>query len=114
MGWKIYACGFALLLFSSWIQLPFADLRVMDVIDIPVSLIGVAGLLAYAFRRRLLKPDFWRAWLIAQIVWDLSYNLTSPNDDTGRVISVMIIALPLYLAVFLYGFRSESLWAGSE
>jgi hypothetical protein len=113
MGWKIYAFAFALLLISSWIQLPFAALRLTDVVDIPVTLIGLAGLVAFAFRRRLLIPWFWKVWLVAQILWDIGYNVTGSGDDMGRMVSVVIIALPLYLAIFLYGFRSQSLWSNS-
>ena len=112
MVWRFYGLIVLMLLTRSWIDIPHAQLSPMDVLDIPVTLVGLSGLFAYAFRKRWLVPIFWQVWVFAQIGWDVSYNIVGP-EGLSHMIIVLAIALPLYAALFLYGYRSRPLWAQS-
>jgi hypothetical protein len=110
MIWRIYGLIILALLLAAWINIPNSQLGAMDIMDIPITLVGMSGLFAYAFRKRLLIPNFWKIWAFMQVIWDITYNAVS-SDGVSQLVVILASFLPLYAALFLYGYRSRPLWA---
>jgi hypothetical protein len=117
--WQVYAWILLLLTATSWLGLPRAEISTRDLIDIPVSIVLVAGVFGYAFRKALVIPGFWRVWLVAQIVWDVSYNVLGLDREGRALVLYLVFTVPAYVALLLYGYFSAPLWrsrgrAGAE
>ena len=114
MIWKVYAWLLLLLTATSWLGLLRAEISTRDVIDIPVSIVLIVGVFGYAFRRTLLVAAFWRVWLVAQIAWDVSYNVLG-LDREGRALALYLaFTVPAYVALLLYGYFSEPVWRSRD
>jgi hypothetical protein len=92
------------------------------VINLAVSTIGALGLFGYAWRRRLFRRGLWRAWTVIQPVRDsfgmwvavpmgLGAGGAPEGPSVAYRLAVLAFLLPLYIALFRYGFRSETLWS---
>jgi len=93
-------------------------------LNIPLTIIGVMGLFGYAYKRRILKPDFWKYYFFVTVVWQFPYGFyffkneveliefMNQNPIAAIIIAVICfgICLPAYIAIYLYGFRSKDLW----
>jgi len=120
MLWKIYAWFLAIVLAAAYGAIIWEGLEVRDAIDIPISLIAVIGVFGYAYKRRIVSEDLWRVWFFVIIGWDIFNSLvledfTEFDEFTAIEISigiifVLILIIPEYIALFLYGFKSETLW----
>lgn len=100
-----------MLLVATWAGLVGAAIRAIDLIDVPVSIIGLIGIFGFAYKSPILRAFVWRIWVIAQPLWDVAYNLVGGDGDIKRTAIVFVIAAPGYLAIFLYGYRSRRLWS---
>jgi hypothetical protein len=127
MGWRIYFFIMIVILLWESIAL-FSDslsITVNDHLNIAISLFSLTGLFGYAFKKLIFRQDFWAYWFLVLVFWDLIYNLhlsyviNTPEflDGLHNLYFVLIIVLlpiairtPLYISLFLYGFRSKSLW----
>ncbi len=124
--WKVY---FWLLVVASLIGLPafvfLGTIQAIDLVDLPLSLVSLVGLFAYAHRRSLGTQRFWRFWMPAVLLWDiavltyfvpqgLAYALPDSEPTTlAENVFSFALAVPLYAALYLYAFRSPELWEGS-
>jgi len=110
--WRIYAWILLLLTATSWLDLFRAEIGTRDLIDIPISIVFVVGVFAFAYHRRLVARVFWRVWPLVQVGWDLSYNVLG-LDRGGRGLALYLaLTVPGYVALLLYGYRSGPLWRG--
>lgn len=114
MIWRVYAWALLLLLVVTWFGLIGADIRAIDLIDIPVSIVGLIGVFGFAYRTPVFRALVWRTWFVLQPVWDIAYNLVGGDGDVKRAAIVIAIAAPGYVALFLYAYRSRALWRGLE
>ena len=120
MLWKIYAWFLAFLLAVGYGVLIWEGIEVRDIVDMLISLVALIGVFGYAYKRKIISEDLWRVWFFVIIGWDIFYNLvledfTEFSEFTTIEISIVIIIMliliiPEYIALFLYGFRSEALW----
>jgi hypothetical protein len=120
-GWRVYfwlvTVLFGVLLVAEFIE-PGDD-TVADAVDSATwgfSLIGVFG---FAYSRAILSQRLWQIWLPIVVVKDLF--ILSRQFSTGHieletatfafiaVISV-IVFIPEYIALYRYGYQSETLW----
>jgi hypothetical protein len=113
MIWKFYFWLFSIVIAASWIQLGFVKLTAHDIIDIPVTVLGLVGLFGFAYRRRIGFAVIWRVLSVAVLAWDIYYNLQAGRTLTPFA-SVLLITAPCYVALVLYGYRSRSLWSKEE
>ncbi len=85
-----------------------------ELINIPISIIGLIGVVAFAFKKVIFKPRFWKVWFIVFTLWGILFSIFSSYDffecGIGVVITGSLICLPGYLALFLYGYRSKEIW----
>src|SRR6476620_6212713 len=102
IGWKIYAWTLAVVLSGSLV-FTVPAIRIADVFDYAVSVVGVVGLFGFAYRRPLLRRQVWALWSLLLPVWDVAMGVwvypRSPGTS-GRVgyFVVLIAFIPEYLA----------------
>ena len=113
--WKVYAFAIAVLQIIGFIF----DLRkfnVAEVLDDLVTMVGMVGLLGYAFRWRIWGRRIWMLWAVLFPVSNAVIGLwVYPHTGTGGHIgyfAAMLLFFPQYLAVFRYGYRSPEIWRG--
>jgi hypothetical protein len=107
-----------------YLAMGFAWMQPLDLLDLGITLVGAVGLFGYAYSRCIGGPALWKAWFPVQLLWDLSYSfLLVPSGVAGQIplpegetISAvdsalgLLVASPLYAALYLYGYRSSTLW----
>lgn len=131
MWWKIYFV--VVLLLQIWAYsdgLPDNGIGIFKDLDFLFTIVMLMGLFGYAFKKRFLAQSFWKIWIFVIVVWDFLYGFYIINYDMKNdpeiielmshnllaviavIIALIIIAfiLPSYIAVYLYGFRSNDIW----
>ena len=117
--WMLYACPFTLLFLVAYPMelyqhgpsfFPYVAL------DLVISLPSLAALYLHIWDTKLLVPVFWKIYAFVLIAWDLLHNLLIDPALTGEKLGSdalfgAMIFLPLYFAVFRYGFRN---WAAMK
>ncbi len=81
-------------------------------IDLGVTLIALAGTLAFMHRRRLLSRRVWQVWAFfpAWVVFVDFHVQGFHLYEWPAWGFVHLIQLPVYAALFVYGYRSKELW----
>jgi len=91
-----------------------------DVASWVLSLVGVFG---FAFSRPILVPLLWKIWVAVAFIWDIGrivydYAIEPEIPEAWLVVSVVLLVglliIPQYIALYLYGFRSDDLWKGGD
>lgn len=113
-GWRVYfyieAGQFALV--NAMVL--GAGVIVLDLVNIPIGLVGLGGLYGYAFGRQVAPPYVWAVWWKLQAIWDglLAFMLLPMMQrldvDVGDVAwNLLFLAtrLPLYAGLFRYSRR---------
>jgi hypothetical protein len=86
-----------------------------------LELFGLVGLFGYVFLRRVGAPFFWKVIFIANLI---AYAIFVPGmvfDDDLLILGMpyfgyfiiaftLIFSIPLWLALYRYGFRSQEIW----
>jgi len=75
-------------------------------IDIPITTIALLGLFLLAAERSLLGPIFWRGYFFLYLAWDIILRVTHRPFVLESVIHGVILLIPLYLALYIYGFKT--------
>ncbi len=124
--WKVYLWALVGLSLLGYAVLGIQWMQPADVIDLVLAFVSLVGLFGYAYSRRIRGPGFWRLWLPLQVAWSLAFALllvplgaaeqipveggeVPGSDGWDRAIG-LALALPLYVALFLYAYRSPELW----
>ena len=116
MIWKIYAILLLVLVLLGMTvgTIDKEPLTKWQLLDIPMSIIGTIGVVAFAFKKVMSKPRFWKIWLILSILWGIVFSIFSPHNifegDIVIAIASSLFCLPGYLALFLYVYRSKEIW----
>jgi hypothetical protein len=123
MAYKAYFWFFLFLLVLTYGQILSGQPTPYDLLDMPFSLVALAGLFGFSHGRRLINRRFWMAYFPVQIAWDLFYlsNKTYAlplggslaQFNVGLFIACLLVA-PFYVALFHYAYRSEAFWAGKR
>ena len=75
-------------------------------IDIPLTIMALLGLFFLASQKAFLKPTFWKAYFFIYIAWDIFMTVIPRQIIPIHVIQRLIFLLPLYIALYLYAFRT--------
>lgn len=128
LGWKIYFWIIVVLMAAALgTQLAgtlgvemFADedLDVLDTISYAISALSLVGVFGYAYSKPLLQPRLWQLWLPIALLADIYFfgyevlypELDEPMSAVAVIVFYAIFAVPQYVALYLYGFRSKELW----
>ena len=108
MFWKIY---FLFLLAMIGLNVPsllIEKSQLVDYVDLFFCIIGLIALFGYAFKNKLLNSTFWKLFAPAFVLWELFLLLYKNQlvEIKPLIIISLIIAIPGYLVVFLYAYRS--------
>ena len=86
---------------------------------VPLYVLQLAGLFGFAYGRAVAEARLWRVIFIASVAyeaWNLATTAMDPEVAAHPELLGMAallsfgLQLPLLVALYLYGFRSEALW----
>ncbi len=111
--WRIYF----------WFILAFVLL--ITIYSLPVNFLGwiskailtvsLVGLFMFVYQKPFLSNMFWKLWFCLHMlreVYEIYFNIILKHKGSYKELIIgIIIALPTYLGLFLYGFRSTEIWA---
>ena len=114
MGWKIYSWFFLLVVAAGYTEAFITETKtILFYLDLIVTINGLAGLFAYAYKMKLVSANFWKICFVLNIMWDLIYNTILQNNTSLSLVEellVLAVCLPIYVALYLLGFKSANLW----
>ena len=133
MAWKIYFWFITLILIAATdlsmaeslgIILPEEGDPVIwmwwEWLYIPVLGISITGLFDYAYKKPIGEKQFWKSFFVFLAIIDTFYTVYEYNTgvfDTeemwrAAIVFPLLIAIFLhyYVALYLYGYKSEKLW----
>ena len=124
MGWKIYLWALVILILLGYPQMLCSGPTVWEIVDMLVTPLAIVGLYGYAYKKQIIHQSLWKVWVFVVILWDVAYNVVLSGllgvtlyGHLFEEMSLPCIALnwtviaPTYVALYLYGYRSDSLWA---
>jgi hypothetical protein len=92
----------------------------LDYIDIPFSIVGLLGLFGYIFKIKIFNSTVWKIALFAIISWHCFSYIYYPRPEIqndvniymtiGSVVVIVALLLPAYTALYLYGYKSFTIW----
>ena len=99
----------------------------VDLIDIPISLIAWSGLYAFVHRKKFSAARLWQVWFFVIVIWDITYNVffdlylgigqkVEDVEPTTALctLTALIFLVPEYVALYLYGCKGETIWNESR
>ncbi len=95
----------------------------VDIIGYGTWMFSLLGMFGFAYDKVVLRDIVWRCWLPAVILWDAwiigldLFSEVNGIDVTFGIIAsllIFVISMPEYVALYLYGFRSNQIWTGRE
>ena len=106
--WKIFAVIDVLINLGYWHAVATGRERLtrLDVLTVPVGLIGTVGVILYAFALSTIPEQFWHYFLpifIGIAGWEIAKAACKPEAEIGTFIGVA-------LAIALVGFTSVALY----
>jgi hypothetical protein len=123
LWWKAYLwIMVALVCVALAMMMLLGDPQFLDLVDFVAMGFSCLGTFGYCYRRPLLSNAFWRWWAPLVFVWDgaiqfllepagMIYRFPEIEPATsGEAALGLLVALPIYAALYLYGYRSGSLW----
>jgi hypothetical protein len=122
IAWKLYLWAMLALLLLTFAIFGVRWIQILDLLDLAVFGVGMLGLFAFCYRRRIGTRRFWKVWLPSEVLWDLAILFVfeplglayaipgEPSSITDSLIGLGG-ALPLYVGLYLYGHRSPEVWA---
>jgi hypothetical protein len=127
MFWRVYSVVLALFLLPAYSVIMKASPGIFDYVDMIVSVGALMGFIGFAYEFRIISMSLWKFYFFLVIGWDVFYNIFIsmifdlavhlPNEEKTSWIGVAVsfaLIVPEYVALFLYGFKSEPLWEGVE
>jgi hypothetical protein len=127
MFWRVYSVVLSLVLLPAYSVIMKVSPGIFDYLDMIVSVGALMGFVGFAYEFRIISMNLWKVYFFLVIAWDIFYNIFItmvldlavhlPNEEkigwTGVALSFAII-IPEYIALFLYGYKSDPLWEGAE
>lgn len=123
MFWRIYSVALALILLPTYSIIMKVSPGIFDYLDMIISVGALMGFIGYAYEFRIISMTLWKVYFFLAIAWDLFYNILIsmvlnlavhlPFEEKTTWVGVLVsfaIIIPEYIALFLYGYKSEMLW----
>ena len=118
-----YLLLLAMFLIASATSILSESPTVFDWLDVPMAITALVGVFGFVFRMRIFRPGFWQVFMPALLAWEITYNLVLGwrmdlalrplGEDLWAYLVVGLAFLaPMYVVLFLYAYRSRSMWAG--
>ena len=125
IAWYAYLLLLAMFLFGSALSILSESPTAFDVLDVPTAVTALVGVFGFVSRHRIFGAVFWRVFMPALLAWDIAYNLVLAGQLDLAMQSVepmegfpwdlvagVAFLAPMYVALFLYGYWSNPIWAG--
>ena len=120
IAWYAYFVLLAMFLILSAGSILSESPTVFDVLDVPVAITALVGVLGIVSRTRVLSRGFWRVFMPVLVAWDITYNLVlagqldlalrSVESSAWDLVVGVGFLTPMYVALFLYGYRLQVIW----
>ena len=93
-----------------------------DIIKLFMILVALVGIFGLAYSKPILSENVWRIFFPIHFLWLAFFSFTvgftieaplfgSPAGPNGGYISHLLLASLLLLGIYVYSYRSESVWA---
>jgi len=117
MFWKVY---FWIVIILAAISVPFyiTTLRGWELIDIALMITATVGLFGFAWKKQILKNEFWKLFFWGWVTWTPLYHFVIPLPaevlKTGTfsipqwvlATLTLIPAIPHFIAIYRYAFSN--------
>ncbi len=89
---------------------------ILDYLDYILCSTALLGVFGYCYEKKIGSKKFWKAYLPALIIWDffIGYRDIKNDPDLSEpillcliIIVCLIIILPEYIGLYLYGYREN-------
>lgn len=120
-SWGLKLCKiyfwFALLIYSLGLLLGAITEKgtVNDYINLIIMVLMFIGAFGFLYRKRILKPLFWKIILGSLLIWDIYYTFIFPIFLSSKefVITDLLISylmqIPFYICLYLYSFKFSNI-----
>ena len=125
--WKMYFVLFVCLnVLGVGILFSEENFGIIEIIDLPMTLISIIGLYGYVFSKRIHKQSFWFSFFWVYLVFSFVYLFLSEiefladdpelSDAENKFLNIFVIVtmipliLPAYIGLLLYALPSNKLW----
>ena len=116
--WKIYfVLLICLIVWGTNESLIDENSGLVEIIDVPMTLIATIGLFGYVFSKRIYKQWFWICFFGVYSSYSF-FSFFKANEvnlyPLFTVIFAITLTLPAYIALLLYALPSNKLWKKIE
>ena len=125
--WKMYFVLFVCLnVLGVGILFSEENFGIIEIIDLPMTIISIIGLYGYVFSKRIHKQSFWFSFFWVYLVFSFVYPFLSEiefladdpelSDAENKFLNIFVIVtmipliLPAYIGLLLYALPSNKLW----
>ena len=125
--WKMYfVLLVCLTVLGAGLTFSEENFGIIEIIDIPMTLISIIGLYGYVFSKRIHKQSFWFSFFWVYLVFSFVYPFLSEieflahdpelSDAENKFLNIFVIVtmipliLPAYIGLLLYALPSNKLW----
>ena len=125
--WKMYFVLFVCLnVLGVGILFSEENFGIIEIIDLPMTLISIIGLYGYVFSKRIHKQSFWFSFFWVYLVFSFVYPFLREieflahdpelSDAENKFLNIFVIVtmipliLPAYIGLLLYALPSNKLW----
>lgn len=119
MFWKIYFWILSALIFFGALSTIDSSTSPFEYFDLIFCTIGLVSLFGYSYKKRILNISFWKFFAPVFLFWEIFFLIYenfiiggSENIEHSFIFFMisLLITIPGYVAVFLYGYRSKEIW----
>jgi len=117
--WKIYFWCLSISVVMGIPGLLERKLNIRTVIDVPFTLLSFIGMFCYIYNKKIIKEKFWKLFLPLMVAWGGYGILITPFINAPKPVTLensieltiyYFCAIPLFLSLYFYGYRSSELW----
>ena len=118
-----YLLLLGLFLCASAISILGESSTVFDWLDALMAITALVGVFGFVFRMRIFRSGFWQVFMWALLAWEITYNLVLAwrmdlalrplgEDLWAYLVVGLALVAPMYVVLYLYAYRSQSIWTG--
>ncbi len=118
MKWKIYAWLIGVLFLGPLIADPeIGELSDIKILRYIITTILILGTFCFAYQKVILNQTFWKFVLVIAAIDELFglFEVIENNEFGALFVFTLVIGygliIPAFIAVYLYSFESNELWA---
>jgi len=120
IGWKVYFWFIVVItILALYLYTTEESFTIIGSFENVLTVINVIGFYGFIYHKHIFKWIFWQYWLLVAVIWDVLYGIVYIRCFNGSQISnisltgeafVLLFTIPIYLALFKYGYANKSMW----